>query len=169
MNDLAVFAFGRDLAHGVIPIWNQVEKVAVVMHPHARIRLRVFLGDFGSLVLALVVDDDVLEILVGLGQNAIDALAQVSLAVVDGRDHAHERRGISAQGPAPLQKRSFCPNPRRKMFSDQFARRSGRRLTRSSLASRGPYDTRAAPWLAHRLPRGARSVDSDAKVPSSTI
>ena len=63
--------------------------------PYDQHGLRASLGDTRRVVSGPVVDDDHLEVLVALGEDALEGLGEVPLAVVDGYDAAHE-------GVAPL-------------------------------------------------------------------
>src|SRR5262249_30064876 len=47
--------------------------------------------DLEAAVAAAIVDDDVLPVLVALAQDALDALGQIPLAVVDRRENRDER------------------------------------------------------------------------------
>jgi hypothetical protein len=58
-------------------------------NPHLRMR-RVAGQNLGRAVGRAVIDHDQLEILIGLGQHALDRLPQKVRVVINGQDHAHQ-------------------------------------------------------------------------------
>ncbi len=67
-----------------IPVDNDLQQLRVSVQPYPCVARRILADDVGRTVRAPVVEQDVLPVLVGLREDAVDALAKMALPVVDG-------------------------------------------------------------------------------------
>lgn len=81
--------------------------VRLVDDPDARVPRRVPVANRGAAVRGPVVDDDDLEVAMGLGEHAVEAAREVDLDVVDGDDDGDE----GACGRAPNRIHHRAPSP----------------------------------------------------------
>ena len=84
MQEFTVLAGCRDLLQRNVVVFDSTYEPLVLMDADARLFLRISLRDFEGSIRAAVVYDNVLPVLVSLGQDALDALGKILLAVIDG-------------------------------------------------------------------------------------
>jgi hypothetical protein len=115
MHDLAKPTGGRHLLKGNIVVRDHSHEVLVRNHPNPRITTRVLFGNSEGGVLASVINNDILPILVGLLQDAFNALAQMGVTIIDGSEYAHQwlvsvaHRYVRSQNVSPFAP-SFMPS-----------------------------------------------------------
>src|SRR6266436_6310227 len=61
------------------------------MNAYARIPIRITLRNLKSAVRAAIVNDNIIPVLIALSKNALDAIGQEFLAIINGRNDADER------------------------------------------------------------------------------
>jgi hypothetical protein len=86
---LAVLAYRRNMAQGVVMIGNYTQKLFVVNHTDASVLRRVTACSCSGTISAAVVDDRIIPVLVGLSQNALNTLRKILFIVVYGSNDAY--------------------------------------------------------------------------------
>jgi hypothetical protein len=87
---LTVLALGRDLPERDVVALDHTGRDLVAVNPDPGIPVGILVRDVECPVGAAVVDDGVIQVFVGLSQHALDALAEITLSVVDGSHYADE-------------------------------------------------------------------------------
>jgi hypothetical protein len=90
-DDLAVRAVRRDLPQRIVVVGHGAHELLIPLDTDPRVSRGVIGGDLVGSIGAAVVDDHKMPVRVGLGQHALDALAQGLLAVEDRRHDADQR------------------------------------------------------------------------------
>ena len=91
VQEFTVPAAWRNLRQGEIVVFHSSQEPAGVLDTDTRIFSGITPRDFERSVRAAIVDDDVLPVLISLGQHALDALGKILLAVIDWSQDADQR------------------------------------------------------------------------------
>src|SRR5215470_10979844 len=91
-NWLAVLACRRDLAHRPIEIGKCGQELRVLQDSDAMVLGSIMASDLQGPIRAAIVDDGIFPILIGLRQDALNALSKVLLLIVNRSYDADQRR-----------------------------------------------------------------------------
>src|ERR1041384_6720348 len=80
-NEFAVFGFRRNVANGVVVIFDDSKKLVIVDDANTRVLSRIFLSNRKGFVRAAIINDGVIPIEIRLPKNALDALREMPGAV----------------------------------------------------------------------------------------
>jgi hypothetical protein len=95
LDHLAIDAIWRNLRKGEIVILHLVEEgIGVDEANLAGILGGILRGDFRGTIGAVIVDEDVLPIRIGLAKDAFNTLREEFVSVIEGSNNADERRRL---------------------------------------------------------------------------
>jgi hypothetical protein len=91
MDDFAILAVRRHFPECDISVPAGADEFGIILDPDPLVLPGVGFGDFKGAIGAAVIDDAILEVLIGLRQYTFNTFDQITLAVVHGRKHADQR------------------------------------------------------------------------------